>query len=423
MTDERTLERAARSWIEAGPTRAPDRAVEAALLRIQTTPQERDLRVPWRFTLMHPLARLAGAVIAGVLVVGGLVLLARPGSNIGTQTPPPSLPSPSPSPVPSSGPPTLDATFTSARYGYTVRYPAAWTTAYAQTTWLTGDANTWGSGINDELKGRETRFSAASQLLEAGQTTDQWMTAYAGNPSTWPTVMIGGHPGRIDADGFAAGGGTINPGGLMYDAVVVVGRRAYNFNMDGTVDRATFEAFLATVTFDPRSTAAAAKLSEKASSPRHGYTISYPSGWTFTPATGSWAPGSEAPAPPSALLDTFTDPSDPSLTFVVVSQPLGEQTPESWLTAYELSAPQTPSDCWPPPAEMEKVTIDGLPGWIHGGLTTCGFTEAITFARDRADARVYELTAYGPIGSVAIDRTLFDTLLAGVLLTPDTAVD
>ena len=49
MTDDRSLERAARSWIEAGPTRAPDRAVEAALLRIQTTPQERDLRVPWRF--------------------------------------------------------------------------------------------------------------------------------------------------------------------------------------------------------------------------------------------------------------------------------------------------------------------------------------------------------------------------------------
>ena len=31
MTDDRSLERAARSWIEAGPTRAPDRVVEAAL--------------------------------------------------------------------------------------------------------------------------------------------------------------------------------------------------------------------------------------------------------------------------------------------------------------------------------------------------------------------------------------------------------
>ena len=43
MTDDRSLERAARSWLEVGPTQAPERAVEAALLRIQTTPQERDL--------------------------------------------------------------------------------------------------------------------------------------------------------------------------------------------------------------------------------------------------------------------------------------------------------------------------------------------------------------------------------------------
>ena len=43
MTDERSidraLERAARSWIEVGPTRAPDRPVEAALALIQTTNQ------------------------------------------------------------------------------------------------------------------------------------------------------------------------------------------------------------------------------------------------------------------------------------------------------------------------------------------------------------------------------------------------
>ena len=43
MTDDRSLERAARSWIEVGPTRAPEPAVQAALLRIQTTSQERDL--------------------------------------------------------------------------------------------------------------------------------------------------------------------------------------------------------------------------------------------------------------------------------------------------------------------------------------------------------------------------------------------
>ena len=33
MTDDRSLERAARSWLESGPTQAPERAVEAASLR------------------------------------------------------------------------------------------------------------------------------------------------------------------------------------------------------------------------------------------------------------------------------------------------------------------------------------------------------------------------------------------------------
>ena len=74
MNDDRSLERAARSFIEAGPTQAPDRAVEAALLRIETTPQERDLRIPWRFPPMTIPARLAAVAILGALLLGALSL-------------------------------------------------------------------------------------------------------------------------------------------------------------------------------------------------------------------------------------------------------------------------------------------------------------------------------------------------------------
>ena len=82
MTDDRSLERAARSWLETGPTQAPDRAVEAALLRIQTTPQERDWNVPWRFPTMSTPARVATAAVIGVLVVGGaFFMLGRPGQT------------------------------------------------------------------------------------------------------------------------------------------------------------------------------------------------------------------------------------------------------------------------------------------------------------------------------------------------------
>jgi hypothetical protein len=99
MTDDRSLERAARSWLEAGPTQAPDRAVEAALLRIETLPQERDLRIPWRATFMPIPARVAAAAMIGVLLVGGAFFMLSPGnrSNVG-------VPGPSPTAVATSNP-------------------------------------------------------------------------------------------------------------------------------------------------------------------------------------------------------------------------------------------------------------------------------------------------------------------------------
>jgi len=101
MTDDRSLERAARSWLEIGPTRAPDRAVDAALLRIGSTPQERDLRIPRRITVMPMPARVAAAAIIGVLLVGGAVYLFSPSSrsNVG-------VPASSASPAPTAPPPT-----------------------------------------------------------------------------------------------------------------------------------------------------------------------------------------------------------------------------------------------------------------------------------------------------------------------------
>ena len=105
MTDDRSLERAARSFIESGPTRAPERAVEAALVQIETTSQERSLWVPWRTTMTTP-ARVAAAAVIGVLAIGGaFFLIGRIGqSNIGGPNPsasPSTIRSPSALPSPS----------------------------------------------------------------------------------------------------------------------------------------------------------------------------------------------------------------------------------------------------------------------------------------------------------------------------------
>ncbi len=100
MTDDRSLERAARSWLETGPTEAPDHAVYAALLRIQTTPQERDWHVPRRPRPMTMTSRLlAGAAALAVVLVGGMLILrAGPSATVGASPPP----GPSPSPPPSA---------------------------------------------------------------------------------------------------------------------------------------------------------------------------------------------------------------------------------------------------------------------------------------------------------------------------------
>jgi hypothetical protein len=91
MNDDRSLDRAARSWLEEGPTRAPDRSVEAALVRINTTRQERDL-VPWRLPTMNPILRWAAVAVVAAVGLGAAVLVFGPGRPFG----PGADPTPSP---------------------------------------------------------------------------------------------------------------------------------------------------------------------------------------------------------------------------------------------------------------------------------------------------------------------------------------
>jgi hypothetical protein len=101
MTDDRSLERAARSWIEQGPNRAPEAVIEHALDTIQNTRQERDLRIPWRFTTMTMATRVAAAAVVGVLAIGGAAFLLRPTMPDAAARPTASAPVSTPSPAPS----------------------------------------------------------------------------------------------------------------------------------------------------------------------------------------------------------------------------------------------------------------------------------------------------------------------------------
>ncbi len=84
MNDQRDFERATTDWLEAGTDVTPPHVIDAVLLAVRTTPQERDLRVPWRTPIMNKLAIGLGAA-AAVVVIGiflGAQLLGAP-TNLG----------------------------------------------------------------------------------------------------------------------------------------------------------------------------------------------------------------------------------------------------------------------------------------------------------------------------------------------------
>jgi Tol biopolymer transport system component len=98
MSDDRTFERAMQAWLESGSDRTPPAAVDAVLLAVRTTPQERGMRAPWRTPDMNTPMRLAAAFAAvAVLGVAGLLYLNRgPGVGVTATASPPAVVAPSP---------------------------------------------------------------------------------------------------------------------------------------------------------------------------------------------------------------------------------------------------------------------------------------------------------------------------------------
>ena len=124
MSDQ-LFERAVRDWLEDGSDRTPRPAMEAVLLAIKTTPQERDLRIPRRFTRMPTYMRLAAAVaVLAIVGVGALTLFKGP--DIGSR------PTPAPTASPTA-PPLTEGSLDPGRYRWdadglrvTMTVPAGW---------------------------------------------------------------------------------------------------------------------------------------------------------------------------------------------------------------------------------------------------------------------------------------------------------
>src|SRR6476661_4478163 len=135
MNDDHDFERATRALLDDGSDRIPAATIDAVLLAVRTTPQERDLRIPWRTTTMSAPMRLFAA-IAIVLIVGvaafnllgsspGLGGVASP-SPTAAQSAPAPTPTPNASPTPYAINTATWTAYTSQRYGFSIGHPVDW---------------------------------------------------------------------------------------------------------------------------------------------------------------------------------------------------------------------------------------------------------------------------------------------------------
>jgi len=399
MTTDRDFDRMAAAWMAVGPEELPDRVIDAVVDEIHVTRQRRASRAPWRFPSMTTPARLAAAAVIGVLLVGGVLFIARPTTQVGGTSEAPSVSGPafvaSSSPATASSPaataaasslpiPALTQTYMALRNGYTVKYPQGWTVTPAVAPWERGSGTLWGDPALDTLHGTDLRFVAASQPQVAGSSPDVWYQQYCGGgtecdgvPGTWRSTTIDGQPGYVDSDGIVANPDTIVPGGRLFDAAIVFEGRGYEFTMDGNVDRGIFDAFLATIHLTPQSANDLPRLTGRFTSPTMGYSIGLAAGWRTEPAAAKWTGVNND----NKFMDNID--FDANTGTGVTSQALGTRTFQQFVDAfYAQQHAAVGSTCdGGPPSGWPTITIGDQTGLLE---VQCGSAEALVAAGGRA---------------------------------------
>lgn len=189
---ERSFEQAVGDWLETGSDRTPAPAIDAVLLAVKTTPQERDLGIPWRFPRMTTSMRLGAAIaIVAVVGIGALYLTRGPTPGVGgTPTPSPTvLPTAAPSPSPTSAAQAVEArldvttwtTYVSNCYGFSIGLPVSWTLKQASAhDWTLAADHDWLTTATEGFIPAENSIyvTAWSVAVPAGTTRDAWIQAY-----------------------------------------------------------------------------------------------------------------------------------------------------------------------------------------------------------------------------------------------------
>ena len=163
-------------------------------------------------------------------------------------------------------------------------------------------------------------------------------------------------------------------------------------------------------------------LTQTFTSTRHGYAVSYPSGWTSTAATAAWSAGTAANWGSPALDAIRSD----SARFVGTSQRVGAgKSVDAYLTEICLLGNGTASECSVATSTWPQIQIGGHVGYLgRDGVNALGGTVAPVGISKLYDAiavvggRGYDFTLDG-----LVDRAVFQAFLDTVVFTPSSATD
>lgn len=156
-------------------------------------------------------------------------------------------------------------------------------------------------------------------------------------------------------------------------------------------------------------------------SPRNGFSVRFPDGWTVTPATTRWRPDTFLAGGHPAV-DMLVRPGE--ARFWVASQPLGSgQTENAWLGTF-FQPYEGPKPCGGDRSSWPRLQIGGVSGYldridcpagVDGRISEPDVSfEALAFS----GGRVYQIHLDGNV-----DLDYFKALLATVRLDPSRAVD
>ena len=182
MKNDRDFERVAAEWLDAGSDTTPPHVIDAILLAVRTTPQERDIRIPWRNLSMRN--RLYAVSLIAVLAFVGIATYYafNPRPNVGSQsTPTPSIEetqAPSPTTVPNDS--RIDTTgwttYQSDRYGFAIGHPPDWTVSPAETDWvLESDADDWLSTGHENFVSPDGRVRVSAWSVALDPDRPMWV--------------------------------------------------------------------------------------------------------------------------------------------------------------------------------------------------------------------------------------------------------